>query len=286
MSLDNFIPQVWSARLLLNLDKALVFAQAGVVNRDYEGEIRNVGDTVKINSIGRVSVKSYTKNAEIDAPEQLTSAQQSLLIDQGDYFNFFVDDVDAVQQRPKVMNQAMQDSAYELRDVVDGYIAGLHTDAAGDNLIGTDASPITWATADEAYEHLVDLSVKLDENNVPSGGRWAIVPPWFHGVLLKDDRFVKSGVDAGDVRLRNGMVGEAAGFSILKSNNTPVSSGDYKIIAGHPIAWSYASQITKTEAYRPEKRFADAVKGLHVYGAKVVRPSALAVLTITRTPTA
>jgi hypothetical protein len=97
--------------------------------------------------------------------------------------------------------------------------------------------------------------------------------------LLKDDRFVRSGTGAGDRRLRNGEVGEAAGFTILKSNNVPDTEGEeYKIIAGHSHATAYVEQILDVQTYKPEKRFGDAVKGLHVYGAKVIRGDCLAML--------
>ena len=109
--------------------------------------------------------------------------------------------------------------------------------------------------------------------------RFVVVPAWFHGLLLKDDRFVRSGTTAGDRRLQNGEAGQAAGFAVLKSNNVPNTTGSkYKIIAGHSMATAYVEQILDVQTYKPEKRFGDAVKGLHVYGAKVVRPTALAML--------
>jgi len=105
------------------------------------------------------------------------------------------------------------------------------------------------------------------------------VPAWFHGLLLKDERFISSGTNVGDAARRNAEVGEAAGFSILKSNNVPnTGAAKYRIFAGHSIATAYVEQIIDVQTYKPEKRFGDAVKGLHVYGAKVVRPEALAVL--------
>ena len=279
MALDNFIPEVWSARLLENLQKALVFGQEGVVNRDYEGEIQQSGDTVRINAIGEITVGTYTKNTNISAPETLSDAQVTLLINQAKYFNFQIDDVDKAQQKPKVMDAAMREAAYALADTADQYIAGLYTGVAAGNTIGDDTTPIV-PTASNAYEYLVDLGVLLDEDNVPNMGRWVVVPPWFYGLLLKDDRFVKTGSPSADATLRNGQVGEAAGFTVLKSNNVPNTSGaKYKIVAGHPIAISYAEQINSVEAYRPEARFADAVKGLHLYGAKLVRSAAIAVLT-------
>lgn len=280
MALENFIPEIWSANLLANLNKTHVYGQDGVVNRDYEGEITGAGDTVRINSIGRVTVSNYVKNTDMAAPETLTDAQLTLLIDQLKSFNFQIDDVDKAQQNPKVMAEAMREAAYALRDVNDTFLASFHTGADAANLIGNDTTPITGLTPAQAYEQLVDLGVKLDEQDVPSEGRTVIVPPWYVGLIEKDDRFVKAGTPASDAVLRNGFTGSAAGFEVLKSNNVPNTAGTkYKIQASARIARSYAEQIVSVEAYRPERRFADAVKGLHVYGGKLVRPKALAVLT-------
>jgi hypothetical protein len=282
MSLENFIPEIWSARLLANLHMALVYGQEGVINRDYEGEIQNAGDTVRINSIGAVTVSDYTKNTNISDPEDLSDNQRALLIDKQKYFNFQVDDVDKVQQTPKVMDEAMMEAGFALAKVADTVIASKYVDADGGNLIGSDGSPITITPA-TAYDYLVDLGVLLTEANVPELGRFVVVPAWFDGMLRKDERFVSFGT-AENVGVRsNGRVGRVSGLDVLVSNNVPnTTATKYKIIAGHRIAWSFAEQITKTEAYRPEKRFADAVKGLHVYGVKVVRPKALAVLTANR----
>jgi N4-gp56 family major capsid protein len=285
MAINNFIPTVWSARLLQNLQRTLVYGQAAVINRDYEGEIRAYGDTVKINNIGRISVGDYTKNTDMDDPETLTDETRTLVIDQAKYFNFQVDDVDRIQQNPKLMDEAMREAAYALRNAADQFIASHYVDAY--HQIGNDATPVE-PTKNDAYEYLVDLSVKLDEADVPEQGRFVIVPPWYEGLMLKDDRFIKTGSSAAEDRLANGIIGYAAGFMVLKSNNVPkVEAGqgvveNYKIIAGHNIAWSFAEQVNQVEAYRPEKRFADAVKGLHLYGCKVVRPEALAVLSAKR----
>lgn len=282
MALNSFIPEIWSARLLHNLNKTLIYGQTNVINRDYEGEIRNYGDTVRINSIGRVTVGDYAKNNNMAAPETLTDAQTTLTIDQSKYFNFQIDDIDKIQQYPKLMDAAMQEAAYALANTADQFIAGHYVDVAAGNTIGDDTTPEA-PTAQTAYELLVDLSVLLDENDIPPTGRWVIVPPWYEGLMLKDDRFVKSGVLPAEQRLLNGIVGQAAGFTVLKSNNVPnTASAKYKIVAGHSMAWSFAEQASQVEAYRPESRFADAVKGLHLYGAKVIRPSALAVLTANR----
>ena len=278
MSIE-FIPTVWAARLLVALDKSLVYGQANVCNRDYEGEIREAGNTVKIASIGDVSVADYVKNTDIGEPESLTDEEQTLLIDNAKYFNFYVDSVDRAQANANVMDEAMRRSAWSLRAAADTFLAAAMESAVpSGNKIGTVGDPVA-PTKDDAYEYLVDLGVLLDEGNVPIDDRFVIVPAWFHGLLLKDDRFVRSGTFRGDARLANGEVGEAAGFRILKSNNVPNTSGaKFKIIAGHRLATSFAEQVLDVQTYKPEKRFGDAVKGLHVYGAKVVRPAALAML--------
>lgn len=292
-SINNFIPQIWSARILEALRKALVYAQPLVVNRDYEGDIQNAGDTVKINSIADPTIFDYTKNTDMPAPETLSDSQRTLQITEAKAFNFAVDDVDRVQQLPKVMDFALSRAAYKLADVADQYVGTSMYQAATLNTIGTDLHPIVQPTptagTNGAYEQLVQLSVLLDQQNVPTDGRWVVVPPWFHGVLITDQRFVSyAAVDV----LYNRQVGEAAGFAVLISNNVPTvaapAGGDApntsrnKVLAGHNMAFSYAEQINSVEAYRPEKRFGDAVKGLHLYGGTVVRPEAIACLTTTR----
>ena len=279
MSVTNFVPTIWSARLLAHLDKKHVYA--ALVNRDYEGEIRNYGDTVKINQIGDVTIKKYTKGNDIEDPEDLSGSQTMLTIDQAKYFNFSIDDVDAAQVNPKLMDEAMKRAAYGMNDTPDTFLANMMYLAASNNgkNLGNDSTPVVPTKAD-AYDYLVDLSTDLTEKDVPTEGRWAVIPAWFHGLLLKDSRFVGNGTDYNKALIEGGEVGVAAGFRIFLSNNVPNTEGTkYKILGGTNAAGSYAEQILKTEAYRPEKRFSDAVKGLHVYGGKVVQPKCLSVLT-------
>ena len=265
--------------MLVALEKALIYGQANVSNRDYEGEIKKAGNTVKIASIGDVSIGDYTVNTNIADPEVLSDDVQTLLIDKAKYFNFYVDSVDRAQQNVNVLDEAMRRSAWSLREIADTIIAAaMATAAPAGNTIGTVAVPKV-PTKDDAYEYLVDLGVLLDESNIPTTDRFVVVPAWFHGLLLKDDRFVRSGTTGGEQRLKNGEAGQAAGFAVLKSNNVPNTTGTkYKILAGHSMATAYVEQILDVQTYKPEKRFGDAVKGLHVYGAKVVRPTALACL--------
>ena len=279
MSLE-FIPTVWAARLLTALNDALVYGQANVCNRDYEGEISDQGDTVRINSISRPTVASYVKGTTSITPEQLTTAQRSLVVDQAKYFAFEVDDVDARQAAGNVIPEAMAEAAYALADVADQYVEGLLRAGAANSL-----STVQIDGAADAYDLLlIPLKVELDEANVPTQGRYCLIPPWIHGRLLGDSRFIDMSASGMGDALSNGIVGRAAGFELRVSNNLPLITGDdYSVIAGHPSACSYAEQINKTEAYRPEDSFSDAVKGLHLYGAKVVRPDALAIATASKT---
>lgn len=278
MAVTHFIPEIWSAQLLSSLKKSLVFAGPGVVNRNYEGEIANAGDTVRITSISRPTVASYTKDSTTITPETLTDAARTLVIDQAKYFAFEVDDIDLRQAANggALMDEAAVEAAYALADTADQYVAGLYTGVDSSNAITT--TSIT--TAALAVTGLINLKVKLDQANVPSQGRYVIVPPWYHGLLLGSDLFVRVDASGSAEALRNGMVGRAFGFDVLVSNNCiNVTGDDYIVQAGYPGALSFAEQIAKVEAYRPESAFSDALKGLHLYGAKLVRPTGIATLT-------
>ena len=276
----TFLPEVYSALMLTSLKKAHVFAQPGVVNRDYEGEIRGQGDTVRIRSLSRPTIATYSKGSTTITPEQLTDAQRALYIDQAKYFAFELDDIDAAQSVGGELSTALTEATYGLRDVADQYVAALYTGAQSANQIGT----VSVTTAALAYTQLRKLSVKLDEANAPQEGRYVVVPPWYYGLLLEDDRFVRVDASGTSQGLRNGVVGMALGFDVMKSNNAPFVTGDdYAVIAGHPSAISYAEQIVKVETYRPQDSFSDAIKGLHVYGAKLVRPDAIATVIASQT---
>ena len=284
MAVTTFIPKIWSARLLYALEKAHV--ATNLVNRNYEGVIANQGDTVHINSIGAITVKDYTKNTDIAAPDALTTTDQSLVIDQCKYFNFQVDDVDKVQAAGDLIDTAMGRAAYALADVSDAFLLKtIANGVASANKIGAKAT-LTALTASNVYENIVKMRTLLDKSNVPSTGRTIVVPPEVYALLLLDDRFAKSGSDSGQNALLNGMVGRVAGFDVFMSNNC-VSGNDggsgsstayFVITAQVASATTYAEQIIKTEGYRMESRFADGVKGLHVYGAKVTDGSQIAAM--------
>lgn len=320
MAFDNFIPEVWSARLLEHLDNLHVYAS--LMNRDYEGDIRAFGDTVHINQLGAITIRDYT-GSDIADPEELDGTQQNLVVDRAKYFNFQVKDIDNAQSNPKLIDSAMQRASYGINDEVDRYLARLLVSGCESANVLYDTAHAVTPTATTAYDYLVDLGTVLSENNVPMLGRWCVIPPWYHALLLKDERFVGNGTGFNQAVLQGGVVGEAAGFQIHLSNNVPhafaktsdesVNSaktyyvldetgmyvpvespkaadlGTYyeqqaaqQVLAGTNAAGAYAEQLVELEAYRLEKNFSDAVKGLHVYGAKVVQPDALAMMTVTK----
>ena len=275
MSVDRFVPSLWAATLLENLNDAHV--AVNLCNRNYEGDISQSGDTVRITSIGRVTIDNYVKNSTSISPETLDDSQQVLTIDQAKYFAFQVDDVDARQVRDDgaLMDVAMRDTAWGLGDAADtSVLSAMQSQGATGNALGA----LTIGTSNvDAYENIVDLAVKLDENNVPRQGRWCIIPPWYHGWLQKNANFVSYGTQANREDLENGIIGAAAGMRIVVSNNLPsASTGRNYVIAGHEMGVTYAEQINSVEAYRQESAFSDAVKGLHLYGYKITRPYVLA----------
>lgn len=283
MAVDSFIPEVWSATLLTTLDETYVLASPGAVNRDYEGDIANAGDTVHIGSLTDPTVSSYVKNVTVIDPQTLATTDQSLLIDQSKYFAFEVDDVDRrqVQDGGRLMSAAASRAAVKLMELADTYLGTLMTAGAGTVLTAQDVS-----TANGAFQVLIRLKVALDRANVPMNGRFVAVSPEFYALLLMDNRFIDASASGSPDALRNGNVGRALGFDVRVSTNLPAGvAGTLPevssfIIAGHAIATTFAEQINKVEAYRPQNSFSDAVKGLHLYGAKVVRPEALAVVDV------
>lgn len=291
MAVEHFIPEVWSARLLTALETSLVYGSPNVVNRDYEGEISGAGDTVHITSISDPEISDYVAGTTVITPQPLTTAQRTLAITESKMFAFEVDDVDKRQALGGIMDEGMMRAAYRLRDTADTFLAGkFATGAQAANVLAAtmilakDPTTPAIGTSVSAYEGLVRLGQVLDEADVPDEGRFAIVPAWYHTLLLLDQRFTDASARGEQSAAINGKVGTVSGMAIARSNKVPVLTGDdYAVVAGTKAAVSYAEQINKTEAYRPESSFSDAVKGLHVYGAKVVRPDHIAVLTASKT---
>lgn len=269
MGLENFTPKVWAAAMFVRLRKSLV--HANTVNRDYEGEIREYGDTVKINEIGPIDVGDYTKLTDITLQE-LDSAQKQLIIDQSKYFAFLVDDIDKAQNRPKVMMGAMDEAGYAIAKTVDTHLAGMYTQAGNE----VDAVEVTVGNV---LQNLSNLQTKLDEADVPPGSRFLPIPPWYnqHLVMATSGAVSATGVPKvfDDGIIRNGYVGTLFGFDLLLTTNVNNNGTVWNLMGYTRQAISHAAQIASVEAFRPEKKFADGVKGLYLYGSKVVRPAAM-----------
>ena len=280
MSIQRFRPEIWSARLLVALRQNLVYS--AFINRDYEGEIAEAGDTVRITSIGRPTISTYVPNSTVITPEQVNDSQRTLVVDQAKYFAFAVDDVDQRQARGNVIPQAMDEAAFAAANVIDLYLSSFYTSIQLQNQLG--AVSISRATPGQAYDNvLVPLKVKLDQANVAIQGRTVAISPDMHGLFLRDPRFVANAANNISSALLTGQVGTAAGFNIILSNQTPTTGTDSVVIGGNDRALTFAEQISKVEAYRPQSSFSDAVKGLWLYGAKVVRPDSLASALVTVT---
>lgn len=280
MSILKFRPEIWSSKLQVALRPNLIFAT--LCNNDYEGEIAEAGDTVRITSVGRPTISTYTPGVTVINPEQVTDSQRTLVVDQAKMFAFAVDDVDARQAKANVLPQSMDEAAFGFANVIDQYIASFFTGIQTANQLGS-ITVNSATTPTDAYDKvLVPLKIKLDKANVPTQGRSIVITPELHGCLLRDSRFVKVNEAGTSEGLREGLVGRAAGFNINLSNNTPNTTGsEFAIIGGNDRAITFAQQISKVEAYRPQNSFSDAVKGLVLFGAKLTRPDSLASALVT-----
>jgi len=268
MAIDNFIPELWSTQLLVAFRKAHVFNS--LVNRNYEGEIQNAGDTVRITTPAAITVGDYSGTVTYQTP---TSAQQSLLIDQDKYWAFELDDAAQVQANVSLMQAYMQEAAYALADNVDQNIGALYAQT------GLTDIALTIGTAADNYPAYVTAGRYLDEANVPRTGRWVVISPAGYAALLKTTEFTHA-TTAADSVIRTGEVGQIAGFSVYVSNNLTLAT-TRKYMYGTNAAITFAAQVVKTEATRRDTAFKDAVRGRFVFGRKVVRPSALGVISAT-----
>ena len=283
-ALAQFRPTIWASKLIVDVDEAFVFAN--LANRDYQGEITGKGNIVKINEIGSITVNDYTENADITI-QTLTGAQKELVIDQAKYFAFNVDDVLAAQANVNVMSAAMQKAAHALSDTVDAFIAAKYTEAGVvTSGMGTSATDLDlYATHLTASSSLLGLFTNMtryaNESDMPNSGRWFAAPPWLASYItfagMVDDTS-KGGAKFGDpISKGTGYIGSLFGWDLYSSNNVSNDGTTYRCMFGTQDAISFAGQVTKIESGRVEKQFGDYVKGLYVYGAKVVRPDHLGV---------
>jgi hypothetical protein len=199
-----------------------------------------------------------------------------LTIDQQKYFAFKVDDLDKAQADINIMEGYASRAAMAIRNVVDSRLVGHYADVDSGNVIGTDLAPITL-TSGNIYSYITQLGEKLDNSNVSSEGRNLVITPKFKTMLLQSTEFTRA-TSLGDNVVQNGYIGNVAGFAVHVTTNNPAVSGVVNLLAFTQDYISFASQVSKVETVRPYNMFADAVKGLYLYGSKVMLPKAGAVL--------
>ena len=287
----TFIPEIWSGKLIENFYDATVLA--AISNTDYEGEIRRMGDTVNIRTQPNITIRDYVKGQTLTV-EQPEAPKLQLLIDKGEYFACVEDDVDRVQSDIKMMDMWSKDASEQMKIKIDqrvltdilpdidaankGGTAGAKS--ASFNL-GTTGSPLTVtkdgaSTTTPVVDLIVDMGTVLDEANVPENDRFLVIPAKMAGLIKKSELKDASLTGDGTTPLRNGRLGMIDRFTLYVSHNLNVSSGKTSLIAGHKMGFTFASQMTEMESIRAESTFGNIVRGLQVYGYKVVKPQALA----------
>ncbi len=267
----NFIPEVFSKLLQAKFYKKSILP--AISNTDYEGEISGQGDKVIIRTVPAVTINDY---AGTITTQELTTAKVEMLIDKAKYYSFKVDDVLAAQADINMLDGASTDASEGMRIAVETDV--LSAAVTGATSIGSQTS----ITSANILENILLMSKQLDELNIPEEGRFIVLSPEFISLLKQSE--LRQAYVTGDATspLRNGQVGMVDRFNVFQSNMvyTPASgadSGYTHVLAGHPKALSFASQFTNTETVRMESTFGDQVRGLKVYGSKVVTPDALCV---------
>lgn len=273
MAITNFIPTVWSESLHRALDKQYIAVSN--CNREFEGDIKNCGSSVNICGIGKVTVMPYNKNTDMSTPQELSDTCTTLLIDQAKCFNFQIDDIDKAQSNPKLMDAAMKVAASALANSADRLVYALFNDTP--NFL------TRTCTVDTILSDIVKAREILYKANVSSSEEVVLeVSPAVASVILKAK--IDLATDNKEA-LENGYLGSFAGCKIYVSSNIydddELDGNIYsKCFMRTKRAIAFAEQLSEIEAYRPEKRFADAVKGLHLYGVKVVYPEEFVVLNL------
>jgi hypothetical protein len=281
----NFIPEIWSGKLIQNFYDATVLA--AISNTDYEGEIRQYGDTVNIRTTPEITISTYVKGQTL-AVQSPDKAKLQLMIDKGEYFACIEDDVDKVQADIAMMDTWSKDASERMKIKIDTRVlTDLLADIAAANKgntagritanidLGSTGTPVAL-TKSNVLDYIVDMGVVLDEANAPESDRFLIIPAKMAGFIKKSD--LKDASITGDSSsvLRNGRIGMIDRFMLYTSHNLSVTSGKFSIIAGHKMGFTFASQMTNMETIRSESTFGNIVRGLQVYGYKVVKPEALA----------
>ena len=271
-----FIPEIWSQKLNNMLQKECVMLQC--VNRNWEGEIKNQGDKVKIITPADVAV-STLGDGNITYNE-LSPASQELVIDQKKFFAFKINDIASAQSNTDIMEAHLKNAKKAIEVVQDSYLLAQHSNIQGTNIVGSDGSPVDL-TKENIYSYFVELALRLKNSNAVTTGirPWVVINPKIEALLLQSPEFI-SAHNVADETLRNGAIGRVAGMDVLVTTNLVAVFDKYYVLAGTNEAITFASQLAKIESLRDKDTFSDLIRGLYLYGAKTVNPSALAKMVV------
>lgn len=303
----TFIPTLWSSKLNQKFYAASVFGE--IANTDWEGEIKNLGDKVVINNVPDITISAYSIGTGLTY-QVPTPSTLEMVIDKAKYFAFQVNDVLVHQSQPKMMDMFSNDAGQQMKISVDSNViyssfsgaAAANKGAtagakSGSYNLGTDTAPVSL-TKDNVLALLTAFAAVLDEQNVPETDRWLLIDPATRQLLMQSNLAMANMMGDSQSMVRNGKIGSIDRFTIYVTNqlpkaiagtdtpylsgdgteNTITSLGDAKrriLMAGHKSAISFASQMTKMETVRNPSDFGDYIRGLNVYGNKVVKDTAL-----------
>lgn len=275
-SYSAFIPQVWSQKLNTMLEKNCVMMQC--VNRNYEGDIKNQGDKVKIITPANVTIS--TVGSENISYSELSPSSMDLTIDQKKYFAFKINDVAQAQANQDIMTAHLESAKHAIEEVQDSFLLGMHSEVDTENTVGTEEQAITLDKS-TIYSQFVELALKLKNANALNGNKtpWVVINPTIESYLLQSTEFINAH-NVADETIREGAIGRIAGMDVLVSTNLTATSGLFYVLAGTNDAITFASQLAKIESLRDKDSFADLVRGLYLYGAKAVQPKALAKMVV------
>ena len=275
MSYNNFIEKIWAKGIQTELERLHVFADG--VNREYEGVIKNLGDTVRIKNVGKPTITvgdiaTVGRDITLSDPEEVPDGAVSLVVDHYATFNYQVQDIDKAQGAGDVMDALNRETSEGLADTHDKFISELVLGDTGVQLYNSGTA--VALTYQNIFETLDAAQQLLYENDVkPTTGVTVIVPPWVHTLLRQG--YIKTDTDNSEM-LKNGQVAQYGNMKIKMSNNvatkTVSSTKQWYIQMRTDRAIAFVNQATHLEPYRPEKKFSDAMKGLDLFGAKIVRP--------------
>ena len=304
LSAAGFIPEIWSGKLVEKFYNSTVLA--AISNTDYEGEIANQGDKVKIRTKPTITIRDYSADGSLQLERPVGNVVE-LNIDQGKYFNTILDDVMQVQSDLENLSMWSDDAAEQMKIVIDtAVLLGILDGAAaanrgatagaisGDINLGVTSTPLALVPDTpgmgevEVLDAILRLGQVLDEQNIPETGRWLVLPAWM-ATLVKRSELRQAYLSGDSVSiLRNGRIGMVDRFTLYVSNLLPagtpagLASGEYAVYAGHSHGLTFASQVSKVETLRSEMTFGTILRGLQVYGYKVIDSVAIAQAIVTK----